>query len=690
MSSVPLAVERAAHAGARRRDRPLLGAWALAAAGMLFAAGAVILLVLIEQHGGPSYGRLHAGHVVVRVAAGAGLLAVGALMLAHLPRHPLSWIFCSSGLGIEVAVAGNQYAVYSHFVRALPAGEWAGWLGEWVSFPIVLVPGAALLLFPDGRLPGRRWRTALWCGLAGGVMVGLNGALGIGEDLAFQGNPFLSDATARALGDPFGLGWGLMLIAAACGIAAIAKRRRTASAGEHEQLRLLGRGAVIVSLAFLACAVVSIVAPAAFDFGAVAALSSLSVLAVLMGVAILRHRLYGLDVYVDRAMVLTGTTLVLGALYVAAVVLVGRLFDEPVELGAAVPATVLVAVAFHPLRDRLQRSVNRLLHGQRDEPYAAISQLGRRLGEAIDPAQVLPVMAETIADALRLPYVAVELAGSPAAVHGAPAAGVALRLPLVHAGEHVGTLVLGARAHGVPLSVADRQLLEDFARRASAAANAVGLSLEVQRSRERLVTAREEERRRLRGDLHDGLGPTLAGAVLTIDAARRVLATDPAAADALLDRAAASVEGTVADVRRVVYALRPPALDQLGLIGALRQQAATLRTGDPQLEIDVDAPEPVPPLGAAVEVAAYRIAQEALTNVTRHARARHASITITVGDVLALTIADDGCGLPAHHRTGVGLTSMRERATELGGTFAISRAANGGTVLTVRLPLHHP
>jgi signal transduction histidine kinase len=178
--------------------------------------------------------------------------------------------------------------------------------------------------------------------------------------------------------------------------------------------------------------------------------------------------------------------------------------------------------------------------------------------------------------------------------------------------------------------------------------------------------------------------------VLTIDAARRVLATDPAAADALLDRAAASVERTVTDVRRVVYALRPPALDQLGLIGALRQHSATLSAGDPQLEIDVEAPEPMPPLGAAVEVAAYRIAQEALTNVARHARARHASITITVDDALALTIADDGRGLPEHPRTGIGLTSMRERATELGGTFAITRPANAGTLLAVRLPLHHP
>jgi signal transduction histidine kinase len=305
------------------------------------------------------------------------------------------------------------------------------------------------------------------------------------------------------------------------------------------------------------------------------------------------------------------------------------------------------------------------------------------------PNDVLPVMVDTIADALRLPYVAVELAehpGSPAAAHGTPAAGVALRLPLVHSGERVGTLLIGARTLGETLGAADRRLLEEFARRASAAASAVALSVEVQRSRERLVTAREEERRRLRGDLHDGLGPTLAGAVLTIEAAQRVLASDPAAANALLDRAAASIEGTVNEVRRVVYALRPPALDELGLVGALRQHAATL-TGASSLTCEVVAPEPLPALPAAVEVAAFRIAQEALTNVARHADARHARVCIAIADTLSLEIRDDGHGLPMEPRAGVGLTSMRERATELGGRFTVSSAPGDGTLVRVELPL---
>jgi signal transduction histidine kinase len=175
--------------------------------------------------------------------------------------------------------------------------------------------------------------------------------------------------------------------------------------------------------------------------------------------------------------------------------------------------------------------------------------------------------------------------------------------------------------------------------------------------------------------------------VLTIDAARRILAADPAGADALLDQAAASLESTVADVRRLVYGLRPPALDQLGLIGALRQQARTLDVSCPGLSCEISAPDPLPTLPAAVEVALFRIAQEALTNVARHAGARNARASISVGKGLQLEIEDDGCGLRPDVLAGVGLTSMRERATELGGRFEIATASSGGALLLIQIPL---
>ncbi len=221
------------------------------------------------------------------------------------------------------------------------------------------------------------------------------------------------------------------------------------------------------------------------------------------------------------------------------------------------------------------------------------------------------------------------------------------------------------------------------------AAHAVRLTADLQRSRERLVTAREEERRRLRRDLHDGLGPTLAGFTLTVGAVRNLLPRDPALADTLLTELGTAIEGAVGDIRRLVSNLRPHALDELGLSGALRARAAqySVPPGTAGLTVCVEAPEALPPLPAAVEVAAYRIAEEALTNVARHARAQRCVMRLTLADDLCLAVTDDGSGLPAEHRAGVGLRSMRERATELGGTCVIAALPAGGTRLLARLPL---
>jgi two-component system NarL family sensor kinase len=681
-------------AGGRRHETPVLGSLALLAGGASLLLGSLVLALLVRHAGVSGDGFPRVGKVIVRLISGFFMLPLAALMLARLPRHRIGWILCAAALGSACATFALQYATYSHYVHALPGGVWVGWLGEWVSSPGLLLTGIGLLLFPTGSLPSRSWRPLLWCGMAAVALITLNGALGVGEDLAFQGNPLHSNASLDDLCDGLGgLGWLLLLVATVGGVASLARRSRASTGEVRQQVRLLGWASGVVAFGIVACALTAFVAPFAFDLGAAAFVLSLGVLAAAMAIAILRYRLYGLDVYVDRALVLMGLTVVLGSAYVAAVVVAGSLLGQQVELGVALPATALVALALHPAREWMQRRVKRLLHGQRDEPYAAISMLGRRLGETMAPAEVLPVMADTIADSLRLPYVGIELAGhegAPVAERGSPLAGIAMRLPLVHAGERIGTLLIGARTHGEQLGEADRRLLEDFARRASAAASAVALAHEVQHSRERLVTAREEERRRLRGDLHDGLGPTLAGAVLTIDAARRVLAADPTTADALLDQAAATLESTVADVRRLVYGLRPPALDQLGLVGALRQQAKTLDISCPGLSCAIAAPEQLPVLPAAVEVAVFRIAQEALTNVARHAGARHARASIAVGQDLRLEIEDDGCGLPSEMLAGVGLTSMRERATELGGRFELAIPEAGGTLVRVRIPLGDP
>ncbi|MDQ3375300.1 MAG: sensor histidine kinase [Actinomycetota bacterium] len=261
----------------------------------------------------------------------------------------------------------------------------------------------------------------------------------------------------------------------------------------------------------------------------------------------------------------------------------------------------------------------------------------------------------------------------------------------------MGRLVLGRRAGEAEFGPLDRRLLDDLTRQigvavhaARLAEEAIHLSADLQRSRERLVMAREEERRRLRRDLHDGLGPQLASLSMKAEAARDLLPEGPARSDALLEDITAQTQEAVTDVRRLVYGLLPPALDDLGLSGALKAQAAHGDHGGLRVSVETPDGEALPPLPAAVEVTAYRIAQEAVTNAARHAGARNCTVTLAPAEragVLRLEVVDDGRGIPEDRSAGVGLSSMRERAGELGGSCAVEALPSGGTRVAAALPL---
>ena len=423
-----------------------------------------------------------------------------------------------------------------------------------------------------------------------------------------------------------------------------------------------------------------------------------------MGIAITRYRLFNIDVIINRALVYgTLTTLVIGV-YIGIVSYLGTLLQLHNGIISPLIATGVVAVLFQPLRERVQRGVNRLMYGERDEPYTVLARLGQRLEGALATDELLPTIAETVARALKLPYAAIalphddtmrlaaEYAAQPPTAGKMRAASVTHTLPLVAQGETVGELRLALRHGEQELSAADMRLLNDLSRQAGLAVQAARLTsdlrhltVDLQQSRERLVTAREEERRRLRRDLHDGLGPALASLTFKVDAARNVLRRDPVKADALLEGVAEQMQATIADIRRLVYDLRPPALDQLGLVAVLKQHTVHVDSGT---RVFVQASDDLPPLPAAVEVAAYRIALEAITNVVRHAGAQHCTVSIAVDcHTLVVNIRDDGRGLSAHRHVGVGLRSMHERAAELGGTCTIETAPTGGTIVRAQLPL---
>ena len=418
---------------------------------------------------------------------------------------------------------------------------------------------------------------------------------------------------------------------------------------------------------------------------------------VSIGISMLRHRLFDVDLVINRTLVYGTLTASVVLLYVLVVGGLGALLQLRGNLIISLLATGLAAVFFQPLRYRLQRGVNHLMYGERDDPYAVLSRLGSRLEGTLAHDAVLPAVARTVKEALKLPYVAIQLRreeGFETAAAAGDQVDHPLDVPLVYGGETVGRLILGPRAGDETFGPADRQLLEDLTHQIGVAAHAVQLtdealrlSADLQHSRERLVAAREEERRRLRRDLHDGLGPQLAALTMTAEAAKDLICSDPERAKELLDNLTERAQAAVSDVRRLVYALRPPALDALGLLGALQAHADHHDNGG--VRVTVEAPEQLPPLPAAVEVAAYRIALEAINNAERHAEARSCAVRFSLdndANALRVEIVDDGRGIGEERGTGVGLSSMRERAAELGGWCTVEAVASGGTRVSAYLP----
>jgi signal transduction histidine kinase len=418
-------------------------------------------------------------------------------------------------------------------------------------------------------------------------------------------------------------------------------------------------------------------------------------LSVSLGVAMFRHRLFALGPFVNRTLVYGGVTVSLLAFYLLIVFGVGYVLQQQ-TLWLSLVATSLIALLFQPLRERLQRRVNRLLYGRRGEPFELMRDVGEQV-QALHPQDLLPGLVHTLHHTFRLPYVAITIykplygQGPRTVTQGRPGGSV-LRFPLV-AQDELGSLEVSPRAYET-LSETELEVLETIAKEIAVGARSLRLSLELQASRERLVTTREEERRRLRRDLHDSLGPTLAAQTLKIGAARSLLHSHPDQADEVLQTLEKEISGTLDYVRQLVYSLRPPLLDQLGLKAALEQRLREQSLGYAlHLSLEVGS---LPVLPAATEVAAYFIVTEAFQNVLRHAGATRCDIRVTLsGEQLELTIEDTGQGVLPFCE-GVGLSSMRERCEELGGSLELSQTPSSrhasswgqGVLVRARLPLH--
>lgn len=651
---------------------------------VVVAVGLALVLLVAQRDTdfGPYTGGLEAGGIEDVLGVRSFLLgrAVSALLFAasgwyltrHRPGVVLGPLALAAAAGNAFAVAGSQWVVLSQFDgQHLPGAAVALWLFHWGLAVEPVALAAIFVLFPDGSWPpGRlRWLGFLSVGLCCAGLFHATVAP-IDTDPAGPLAPLrhpLGLSVLPGLDDFILIFPGLLLANAVLVV------RWLRAQGK---LRLVLRSmAVVTIVVFIAGFVVG--EANIFD-----ALSTAVLLVVLVG-GVLRHRVYGIEVVLNRTLVYAALTVTVAAVYGA---LVGMIHLAGRELGLAAGLIPTIGAAFSllPARQRVQRMVNRFLYGERDEPYAVLSRVGARLEASGSAEHLLAAVLESLVQALRVPYAAVDLHTSAGTVrhveHGTRAIDVE-RFPLLHQGDSLGDLVVAPRVGETGLAPADRRLLEDIARQVAVASANVKLTEELLRSRERVINAAEEERRRLRRDLHDGLGPVLTAAATRVDATRNVLRRDPAHADGLLRDVRADLTNALDDLRRLVYALRPPALDQLGLLGALREHSA--RAGIP---VVLHLPPGLPELPPAVELAAYRIVSEAVTNVVRHAHASSCTVSISCDEALRIEVFDDGLA-NEEWRPGVGLSSMRERTLELGGQWAAGPGRDGGGRVSADFPL---
>ncbi len=597
--------------------------------------------------------------------------------LSLLQRRDLAWSRLAAIASLSHAVAAASYVWAVH---GLVGGHDAPGATVAAALTMMLLPVEMpvsiymLVSLPTGRLTMTGVDRIGWMAVAMAT---------IGVCVELVTDPDVADTVFAPARNPLSLGlgpgpWTALFIAPSALIALavlLAKWRRSRGAD-----RLALRWVVWTQVA----ATVVVVPLFAFVEPAVsvgaAQIASAFGLLVLVTV-IRRQHLLGVERLFERALrfvVLAGLlALVYGAVIAAGSEMVG---------GAARPlAAAVVALMVLPLRDRVAALVARFVYGDRANAVDIVRGVVEQAATVFAPCELVERFLEDVRLGTGVGAAAVELDGYgtiASAGRWTPVRGGTVVISLQHAGRSVGRLNVLPSAGEVCLDPAAERVVNEVAPHIAMVADACRADIDLHQARTQLIQAREEERRRLRHDLHDGLGPILTGVAFSADAAANLVSTNPHEAGELIAASRRNVTLALDEIRRIVEDLRPPALDELGLAGAIRQHAQRL----PQLDVIVSGTLPDHGLPAAVEVAAYRIATEALTNVARHSDACRAEVDVTMNGRLALTVTDDGRGSDPW-QPGVGLTSMNARAQELGGDLHAGPSPTGGGRVVASLPV---
>ncbi len=644
---------------------------------------------------------------VVAVVLIAGFATVGALLAWKRPANPIGWLMSGTGLAYAAGAVGITLA---SFPRTLALSNWSGWIWLFGLGLTVFV----LLLFPTGRLPSRRWRPAAWAAAAGlaGWVLGCAFAPTLVTD-----SPASNPVGVRApAGDVFTvMAFGGALLVAGAAIASLVSlgfRYRRARAVEREQLKwLVYAGALIVTAALGEVVAEKVLGPGSATNNLQNALLSgaVALVPVAIGIAIFRYHLYGIDVVINKTLVFGALAAFITGMYVAIVVglsALARHGGRP-SLALSIVATAVVAVAFQPVRERVQRLAGRLVYGRRATPYEALSEFAGRMGGTYATEDLLPRMARVLAegtgaaradvwlragavfrDDATWPPGAPPLPDTPATALGAPASVPAGRvLAVQHEGEVLGALSVTKRP-GESFTPTEGRLLEDLAAQAGLVLRNVRLweqlmarLEEIRASRQRLVAAQDEERRRIERNIHDGAQQQLVALAIKLTITEGLIGTDADAERELLGELRQEAADAVGELRDLARGIYPPLLASQGLAAALRAQAA--RSAVP---VSVDAGD----LGRypqEVEAVVYFCVLEALQNVAKYAAASRAEVRLGASaGGLTFEVADDGAGFdPSARAFGTGLQGMADRLSALGGSLEVRSSPGAGTVVAGRL-----
>ena len=645
--------------------------------------------------------------------------SVGAMVASRQHRNAVGWVFLTAGFSWALATAAQQYAIRALLLRpgTLPGGLVAAWLGSWAFLPIVPLLGIFLpLLFPNGDLPSPRWRLfARVAGLVAIVAIVVDAippaSLAVTDGGELQNSPLLDPSSQHVLSKLAAI---LQLVLIACSVVAVVGMVRRYRRSAHElrqQLKWFLFMGSILALALLATFFTASSSSAASNIASALFVAAALGLPTATAVAIFKYRLYDIDVVISRTLVYGALAGFITAVYVGIAVGIGTLVGSggKPNLGLSILATGIVAVGFQPVRERLQKVANRLVYGKRATPYEVLSQFSERVAESYASEDVLPRMARVLAegtnadlaevwlrsgDALQRAAVFPSQPSVPAAVHLNGAAELAIpdadrSVVVRHQGEVLGALTVTKR-RGEAITPIEVKLMNDLAHQAGRVLKNVGLTADLQArlvdlraSRQRLVAAQDDERRRLERNLHDGAQQHLIAIKVKLGLAEMLATRDPEKAKAAVAELKHDADEALETLRDLARGIYPPLLADKGLPTALRAQA---RKATLPVTVEADGIGRYP---QDTEAALYFCILEALQNIQKYAQASSAVVRLREeGDQLSVKVADDGRGFDVSTTIrGNGLTNMEDRLDALGGSLQIASSPGSGTTLRAILPV---